>query len=202
MSKQASSRPAVSDPCLDQLFRTARTYRKWQQAPIDREQLIALYDLVKLGPTSSNSCPARFVFLITREARERLVPALSGSNVDKVRAAAVCVIIAWDNAFYDKLPYLAPHADVRASFVGKPESIAETAFRNSSLQGAYLIMAARALGLDCGPMSGFDSEKVNREFFPDGNWSVNFLCNLGHGDAQQMAPRAPRLSFEDACRIV
>ena len=202
MSKQASNGPSLSDDSLDQMFRTARTFRRWRDDPIPNECLVALYDLVKVGPTSSNSCPARFVFLTSPKAKERLVPALSESNIDKVRSAPACVIIAWDNEFYERLPILAPHADVRATFVGNPELIFETAFRNSSLQGAYLIMAARALGLDCGPMSGFDAAKVNQEFFPDQKWSANFLCNLGYGDTQGLFPRAPRLGFDAACQIL
>jgi 3-hydroxypropanoate dehydrogenase len=160
------------------------------------------YELARMGPTSANSNPARFVFLESEAAKARLLPALAPLNVEKTKAAPVTVIVAWDTEFYEKLPQLFPHADMRSHFVGKQAVIDETAFRNGSLQGAYFILAARALGLDCGPMSGFDAAKVNAEFFPDGKWKANFLCNLGYGDKSKLYPRNPRLEFEEACRVL
>jgi 3-hydroxypropanoate dehydrogenase len=146
--------------------------------------------------------PARYVFLTTPKAKERLRPALSPGNVEKTMAAPVTVIIAWDTKFHEKLPKLFPQKDMRSLFVGNPDLIEATAFRNSSLEGAYFILAVRALGLDCGPMSGFDAAKVNAEFFPEGEWKSNFLCNLGYGDATKLYPRNPRLSFDEACLIL
>ena len=161
-----------------------------------------VYELARMGPTSANSQPARFVFLTTPEAKARLVPALSPGNVEKTKTAPVNVIIAFDTEFHQQLPRLFPHADMRAYFAGNPALIQETAFRNGSLQGAYFILAARALGLDCGPMSGFDAAKLNAEFFPDGKWQVNFLCNLGYGDPAKLFPRNPRLDFDQACLVL
>jgi 3-hydroxypropanoate dehydrogenase len=155
-----------------------------------------------MGPTSANSSPARFVFLQSEAAKARLLPALAPLNVEKTKAAPVTVIVAWDTEFYEKLPQLVPHADARSFFVGNQALIEETTIRNSSLQGGYFILAARAVGLDCGPMSGFDGAKVNAEFFPDGKWKVNFLCNLGYGDHSKLFPRNPRLEFEEACRVL
>ena len=186
---------------LDQLFRTARTYRAWRDQAVSDETLHAIYELMKWGPTSSNCCPARIVFVKTPEAKARLEPALDAGNVRQTMAAPATAIIGYDLEFYEKLPLLAPHADVRSGFVGKPELIRSTAFRNGSLQGGYLIVAARALGLDCGPMSGFDNAKVDAEFFPGGTIKSNFLCNLGYGDPAKLRPRAPRLAFDSACRI-
>jgi len=194
--------PQVPDAALDILFRTARTHRAWLPQLVPDELLHEVYELFKLGPTSANSCPARVLFLRTKEAKDRLVPALAPGNVGKTQTAPVTAIIAYDLEFYEKLPELAPAGDFRAAFVGKPELILETARRNSSLQGAYLMLAARALGLDCGPMSGFDADKVDAEFFPDGKWKVNFLCNLGYGDASKLYPRQPRLSFDEACKLL
>lgn len=193
----------LSVDTLDVLFRKARTQNAWLDRPVTDDDLLALYDLLKFGPTSMNTTPARFVFLRTPEAKARLLPALAPGNVDKTRAAPVCVIIGYDRRFHDQLPILFPHRpDAGAIFEGKPELIESTAFRNGSLQGAYLIIAARALGLDCGPMSGFDAKKVNDEFFPDGNVAVNFLCNLGYGDSEKVLGRLPRLSFDAACTLL
>ena len=161
-----------------------------------------MYDLAKMGPTSANLTPARFVFLTTSEAKERLIPALAPGNVEKSGTAPVVAIIAYDTEFYEQAPRLFPHMDMRPLFMGNPELSAETAFRNGSLQGAYFILAARSLGLDCGPMSGFDAVKVNAEFFPDGKWKANFLCNLGYGDPSKLFPRNPRLDFEEACVVL
>ncbi len=198
----AQVRAALSDDALNQIFRDARTHNAWLPKPVPGEVLRQIYELARLGPTSANSSPARFLFVASPEAKQRLRPALSAGNVDKTMAAPVNVIIAYDTEFYEKLPKLFPHKDMRSVFVGKPALIEETAFRNSSLQGAYFIFAARALGLDCGPMSGFDPSKVNAEFFPDGKWKANFLCNLGYGDPARLSPRNPRLSFDEACVIL
>jgi 3-hydroxypropanoate dehydrogenase len=190
------------DAALDKLFRNARTFSAWRPEPVPESVLREAYELARLGPTSANSSPARFVFVTTPEAKARLLPALMPGNVEKTRTAPVTVIVAWDAEFYEQLPRLFPFADMRALFAGNPALAEATAFRNGSLQGAYFILAARALGLDCGPMSGFDADKVNAEFFPDGKWKANFLCNLGYGDPAKLHPRAPRLSFEEACRVL
>ncbi len=200
-SKAAAS-DRVAPESLDRIFRQARTYSAWSSEPVSEALLREVYDLARLGPTSANTLPARFVFLATPEAKERLKPALAPGNVDKTMQAPVTVIVAWDTEFYEKLPKLFPHVDARSWFAGNPAFSEETAFRNSTLGGAYLILAARALGLDCGPMSGFDAAKLNAEFFPDGKWKANFLCNLGHGDPSKLRPRNPRLSFEEACKLL
>jgi 3-hydroxypropanoate dehydrogenase len=189
----------LDDAALDTLFREARTHNGWSDALVSDEDLHRLYDLVKFGPTSANTSPARFVFLRTVEAKERLLPALSPGNVAKTMAAPVVVIVAEDPRFYDHLPQLFPHGDARAWFAGNPALAEETAFRNSTLQGAYLIMAARAIGLDTGPMSGFDRSKVDEIFFSGFGWKSNFLVNLGHGNGEDLFPRAPRLEFNEAC---
>ena len=210
------SRP-IDDAALDALFREARTYSKWQSKPVTDETVRQLYDLVKWGPTSANASPARFVFLRSTQAKERLRPALAPLNVEKTMTAPVTVIIAYDLKFYEHLPKLFPHNQGMAKlFAGNAEMVEATARRNSSLEGAYLIMAARALGLDCGPMSGFDHAKVDdeffaagkpcfgcdQEFFAEGHVKSNFLCNLGYGDPAGLFPRGPRLEFEEACRLL
>ena len=192
----------ISDGCMNQLFREARTHWVWRSEPVPIALLKEVYELARFGPTSANSSPARFVFITTPEAKERLRPALAPGNLEKTMTAPVTVIVAWDTEFHEKLPQLFPARDMRSVFAGKAELIHETAFRNGTLQGAYLIMAARALGLDCGPMSGFDQQKVNTEFFPDGKWKANFLINIGYGDASKIFPRNPRLSFDEACRVL
>jgi len=192
----------ISGDALDQLFRKARTHSAWLPRRVSKETLREVYDLARMGPTSANSTPARFVFLESEAAKARLVPALAPLNVEKTKAAPVTVIVAWDTEFYEKLPQLFPHANMRSFFAGNQALIDETAFRNSSLQGGYFILAVRAVGLDCGPMSGFDKAKVNAEFFPDGKWKVNFLCNLGYGDPSKLFPRSPRLDFDEACRVL
>jgi 3-hydroxypropanoate dehydrogenase len=192
----------ISDEALDQLFRTARTHWVWQPKPVPVEVLRDVYELTKMGPTSANSSPARFVFVTTPEAKERLKPALMPANVDKTMAAPATVIVAYDTEFYEQLPRLFPARDMKTMFVGNTALVEETAMRNGSLTGGYLILAARALGLDCGPMSGFDKGKVNAEFFPDGKWKANFLCNLGYGDGAKLFPRNPRLTFEEACKVL
>jgi len=192
----------LEDAALDQIFRAARTANAFLPEPVAAETLHALYDLLKMGPTSANCSPARFVFLKTPEARERLRPALSAGNLAKTMAAPVTVIVATDPAFYDKLPQLFPHADARAWFAGNPALAEETGFRNGTLQGAYLIMAARSVGLDCGPMSGFDKNLVDEEFFKLAGWKSNFLVNLGYADHTGTFPRSPRLDFVEACQIL
>lgn len=187
---------------LDALFRDARTHNVWTDQPVTDDDLRAVFDLMKWAPTSANSAPARFVFVRSPEARQRLKPALSAGNADKTMAAPVTAIVAYDPRFYDKLPRLFPQADARSWFAGNEALAAETAFRNGSLQGAYFILAARALGLDCGPMSGFDREKVDEAFLGGYGWKSNFLVNLGHGDPDRLFPRNPRLDFEEACLIV
>lgn len=190
------------DASLDTLFRQARSHNRWLPQAIDDAVLHRLFELLKWGPTSANSSPARFVFVKSDAARERLITCMDPGNVDKTRSAAVMVIIGMDMEFYERLPQLAPHSDARSWFAGQPAKIAETAFRNSSLQGAYLIMAARALGLDCGPMSGFDAQKVNQLFFAGSAVRANFVCGLGYGNGEHLHARAPRLTFEQACSIL
>ena len=185
-----------------QLFTDARTANGFLPTPVADDTLRQLYDLLKFGPTAANSCPARFQFVRSAEAKARLLACVSAGNAAKVTEAPVTVIVGMELEFHDKLPQLFAHADARAWFAGKPAAIQETAFRNSSLQGGYLILAARALGLDCGPMSGFDADAVNAEFFPDGRWRANFLVNLGYGDAASVFPRNPRLPFATACQVL
>ena len=193
---------SISEDAIDQLFRQARTHSAWLAEPVLVELLGKVYELARLGPTSANGSPGRFVFLTTPGAKARLRPALAPGNVDKTLAAPVTAIIAWDTEFYENLPRLFRQADVRSYFIGNKALIDETAFRNSSLQAAYFILAARALGLDCGPMSGFDADKLNAEFFPDGKWKVNFLCNLGYGDQSKLYPRNPRLEFDEVAAVL
>ena len=207
----------LNDEALDIIFRKARTHNAWLERPVTDEQLRELYDLMKWGPTSANCCPARILFLRTPEAKQRLAPALSSTNLEKTMKAPVTAIIGYDLNFYEKLPRLFPHnPKAREWFTGSPEFAQTTAFRNGTLQGAYFIIAARALGLDCGPMSGFDNAKVDAEFFPEpadksepvddaSGWGVvksNFICNLGYGDDSKLFPRSPRLEFDEACKLL
>ncbi len=185
----------------EQLFDRARTQNGFTSETVSDEQLRRIYDLLKWGPTSANSSPARFLFVRSPAAKERLLGCVSPGNVDKTRAAPVTAIIGMDTAFYEKLPFLFPHADAKSWFVGKKEFADTTAFRNSSLQGAYLIIAARAIGLDCGPMSGFDHAKIDEAFWAGTTVRTNFICNLGHGDPSKVFARSPRLPFDEACRI-
>jgi nitroreductase len=185
----------------EQLFNDARTQNGWLAEPVADELLHQLYDLMKWGPTSANCSPARLIFVRSDEARAKLVACMSEGNQAKVEQAPVTAIIGMDMVFYDKLPELFPHADAKSWFVGKPAMIEATAFRNSSLQGAYLIVAARALGLDCGPMSGFDADKLDAAFWSGTTVKTNFVCSLGHGDPAKLFPRSPRLSFEEACQL-
>jgi 3-hydroxypropanoate dehydrogenase len=198
----AAIKTPISREAFDQLFREARTHSTWLPEPVPIELLRKAYELARLAPTSANSSPARFVFLTTPAAKARLKPVLAPGNVEKTMAAPVTAIIAWDTEFHESLPKLFPQADMRSYFIGNQALIDQTAFRNSSLQAAYFILAARALGLDCGPMSGFDADKLNAEFFPDGKWKVNLLCNLGYGDPGKLFPRNPRLNFEEASVIL
>jgi 3-hydroxypropanoate dehydrogenase len=207
----------LNDESLDLLFREARTHYAWLDKPVSDDMLHQLYEVMKWGPTSANTNPARFIFLRSERAKERLRPALSPGNVDKTMSAPVTVIIAYDIIFYEKLIKLFPHnPGMRDLYAKNPQLVETTARRNSSLQGAYLILAARALGLDCGPMSGFDNAKLDeeffaagkecegcdQEFFPEGHLKSNFLCNLGYGDRSKLYPRAPRLDFEEACTLM
>jgi 3-hydroxypropanoate dehydrogenase len=192
----------VSGEGLDVLFREARTHTHWLDRPVDDALLRQVYDLAKFGPTSANMCPMRIAFVRSKEAKERLKPALDAGNVGKTMAAPVTAIIAMDVHFHEELPKLYPHADAKSWFVGLPDSVLEyVALRNGSLQGAYFMLAARSLGLDCGPMSGFDNAKVDAAFFAGTTVKSNFLCNLGYGDATKLHPRSPRLTFEEACRV-
>jgi 3-hydroxypropanoate dehydrogenase len=193
---------SIDQVALDQVFLSARSHNGWLPQPVSDEMLHALHDLMKWGPTSANSCPARFLFLRSREAKEKLLPCMAPGNVEKTRTAPVVAIIAQDLEFYEHLPKLMPHRDYRSVFVGKQALIESTAFRNGSLEGAYLIIAARALGLDCGPMSGFDNEKADRAFFSGTTWKSNFICGLGVGDPAKLHPRSPRLDFSEACKVL
>lgn len=193
----------LDDVALDILLRKARTQNGWLPTPVSDAELQAIYDLMKWGPTSANCCPARLVFLRTPEAKARLLPALSPGNVDKTKAAPVTAIIGYDTRFYEVLPKLFPHRPEMADNYKSNATLAQaTAFRNGTLQGAYFMLAARALGLDIGGMSGFDNAKVDAEFFPDGRVKSNFLCNVGHGDPAKVMPRLPRLTFEEACTLL
>ncbi len=206
----------VSDDCLDLIFRNARTFGGWLPKPVSDDTIREIYDTMKWGPTSANGSPARFLLLRSKEAKERLRPALSPGNVEKTMAAPVTVIVAYDLRFYDKMDKLFPHnPGMKDVFVNNPELAETTAKRNGSLQGAYFIIAARALGLDCGPMSGFDNAKVDAEFFgpsahdaaacqehATGCIKSNFLINIGYGDPSKLYPRSPRLPFEEACKVL
>ncbi|HUV99701.1 MAG TPA: malonic semialdehyde reductase [Gallionella sp.] len=192
----------LDDRSLNLIFRDARTHNGWLDKPVSDTLIHQIYDLMKWAPTSANSSPARIVFVRSAAAKERLLPAMAPGNLDKTRAAPVTAIIAHDTEFHEKLPKLFPQADARSWFAGNQPLIDTTAFRNGTLQGAYLILAARALGLDAGPMSGFDNAKVDQEFFPDGKVKSNFVINLGYGDHAKLFPRNPRLPFEEAAQIL
>lgn len=192
-------RAPLNDQALAQLFLEARSYNNWSKEPLDDATIRRLYALAALGPTTANTSPARFVFVRTQAGRERLRPHINPGNLNKTMSAPCCVVIAYDTRFYELMPQLFPSRDMSATFVGKPALIEEVARRSSTLEGAYLIMAARALGIDAGPMSGFNAETLDAEFFPDGRWKSNFLCNLGYGTEDGLFPRNPRLPFEQAC---
>jgi 3-hydroxypropanoate dehydrogenase len=193
---------SISQSALDQIFSHARTHNFWLDKPVSDELLHAIYEQCKWAPTSANSSPARFIFVKSDSAKQKLMPAISEGNVEKTMGAPVTVIVASDFTFYDQLPALFPHADAKSWFVGNQALIDSTAHRNGTLQGAYFIMAARALGLDCGPMSGFDNAKLDEAFFAGTAIKSNFLINLGYGDSEKLFPRSPRLSFADACQIL
>ncbi len=193
--------PALDDAALDTLFRAARTQNAWQDKPVSDDLLHALYDSLKFGPTSANCSPARFVFIRTPEGKEKLRPALSAGNTAKTMSAPVTVIVASDSEFYEKLGFLFPHVDAKPWFTGSAAMAETTAFRNGTLQGAYLILAARALGLDAGPMSGFNNALVDQTFFAGTTWKSNFLVNLGYGDPAGVMARLPRLPFDEACTL-
>ena len=191
----------VAKVSLAELFTDARTHHAWQQRDVGDELLTQVFDLAKWAPTSVNSLPARFLFVKSQAAKAKLIPALAESNVPQVAQAPVTVIVAYDERFFDELPTLFPAFDAKSMFASNPALSEQTAFRNGSLQGAYFMLAARALGLDVGPMSGFDNAKVDEAFFKGTSWKSNFLCNVGYGDAEKLFPRGPRLSFEQGCRI-
>ena len=193
----------LDDRALDIVFRNARTHNEWLDDPVTDDDLRAIFDAMKFGPTTANSWPARFVFLRSRESRGKLAPHLSEGNREKTLRAPICAIVAYDLEFYERLDRLFPHdPTARSWFAGKDEHVRVTALRNGSLQGAYFIVAARSLGFDCGPMSGFDNDGVDAAFFAGSGWRSNFLCNLGHGDASKLFPRNPRPGFDEVCRIV
>ena len=192
----------INDEALDLIFREARTHNGWEERPVARPLMQAVFDLMKMGPTSANCSPARFVFVTSDEAKARLKPHLDEGNVAKTMAAPCCVIIGHDMAFYEKLPQLFPHTDAKSWFEGNAPKIEETAFRNGTLQGAYFMIAARALGLNCGPMSGFDKDGVDNEFFNGTNIKSNFLCSIGYGTDENLFPRSPRFDFDEACEII
>lgn len=192
----------LNDAGMDLILREARTHNAWQDRPVSDVTLRALYELLRCGPTSANCSPARFLFLKSEGAKERLKPALSKGNLAKTMAAPVVAIVAYDLRFHEHLPRLFPRKPTAASWFEDPKVAEVTAFRNGTLQGAYLIIAARSLGLDCGPMSGFDNALVDAEFFPDGRIRSNFLCSMGYGDPSAVFPRDERLDFEEACEIL
>jgi 3-hydroxypropanoate dehydrogenase len=195
--------PALNSEALDILFGQARTHSSWLSQPVSDDLLHQIYELMKWGPTSANTWPTRIVYLRTPEAKERLRPALMPLNVDKTMQAPVTAILAYDLKFFDKLPKLFPHnPGMKDRFANAPELSQVNAFRNGSIQGGYFILAARAVGLDCGPMSGFDNAKVDAEFFPNSSVRSNFLCNLGYGDQSKLPPRNPRLDFDEACQLL
>ena len=195
---------AINDEALDLIFRNARTFRKFRSDPVTPQILMAVYDLMRLGPTASNCCPARILFVVSDAAKQKLKPHLAKGNVDQTMNAPATAILGYDLAYYDKYPILSPDRPNARDHAAKksPETNLEIAFRNGTLQGGYFILAARAVGLDCGPMSGFDNAGVDEAFFSGTHVKSNFLCNLGYGDEPSMAPRSPRLSFDDACQIL
>ncbi|RKH54644.1 malonic semialdehyde reductase [Corallococcus aberystwythensis] len=198
----ATTNTALDAGTLEQLFTEARTHGAWQDRPVTEETLRRIYELARMAPTAVNSQPVRLVFVKSREAKERLKPALSPGNVDKTMQAPVTAIVAYDTAFHEQMPRLFPSRDMKSVFAGMPpEAREQAAFLNGSLQAGYVILAARALGLDCGPMGGFDKAKVDEAFLQGTGWKSNILLNLGYGDPAKLHPRNPRLSFEDACRI-
>ena len=199
-------RTPLNEQGRDLLFRQARTHRNWLAQPVNKDTLRELYDLMKFAPTSANTFPVRVLFIETKEARERLKPALAAGNVDKTMAAPVTAILAYDSRFYEQIPKLVPSRPQMRDRFADPEIAPRIALQGGTLQAAYFILAARAVGLDCGPMGGFDNAKVDAEFFTEGSgmegWKSNILCNLGHGDDSHLHPRDPRLPFDEACRLL
>ncbi len=193
--------PSLDDQALDQLFLEAHTHNAWQPREISEETLRKLYELVKMGPTSANCCPARFVFVRSAAGKDKLLPCVSSGNAEKTATAPCTVIVAYDKRFYDQLPTLFPVADAKSWFTGSEAFAEQTALRNSSMQAGYLILAARAMGLDTGPMSGFDAKALDEAFFAGTDWTTNLLVNLGYGDVSGVKPRLPRLAFEEACQL-
>jgi len=192
----------LSDANLEILFTKARSHKSWLNKEVTEDQIDQIYNLLKFAPTSGNCCPARFIFIKSDEAKERLMPTLDKGNIDKSMNAPYVVIISYDTEFYESLSILSPHTDAKASFIGKENKIKNTAEFNASLQGAYFIMATRSLGLDCCPMLGFSKEKLNQEFFPDGKNKSLFICGIGYGDSSKLYDRAPRLEFNQACTVL
>jgi len=187
---------------LDTLFREARSHNGWLDQDISEDQINQIYELMKFGPTAANTCPARITFVKSNDAKERLKPHLDEGNVDKAMSAPAVAIISYDVEFYEKLDYLFPHTDAKSWYEGKPDKIASVGLMNATLQGAYFMMAARSVGLDCGPMGGFNADTLDQEFFPNGKTKSIFICGIGHGDNTKIFPRGPRLSFDEACEII
>lgn len=202
MAKTMNEHCMIDRVALDTLFLEARTRNGWSDRPVSTGLLRQIYDLAKMGPTSANCQPMRILFLTTGAGKEKLLPALFEANIAKTRKAPVTIIFAMDMRFHELLPKVFPHTDARSWYEGNDALIEDTAFRNATLQAAYFMLAARAFGLDCGPMSGFDNEAVNRAYFPDGRYRTNFICNLGYGSDENLFPRSPRLDFDEACRIL
>lgn len=192
---------ALDEKALASLFSEARTHGSWRDQPVSDDQLAELYALTRMGPTSANCSPARFVFVRSAEGKEKLKPTLSSGNLEKTMSAPVTVIVAYEREFYEALPRLFPHGDARSWFTSSPEFAEQTALRNSSMQAAYLILAARAMGLDTGPMSGFDRARLDAAFFAGSTWTANLLINLGYGNPKKLYPRLPRLAFDEACTL-
>jgi len=194
--------PKLNENALKQLFLDARSHDVWLDKPVNDKVIDEIYNILKMGPTSANACPARFIFVRSDVAKLKLKDCLAEGNIEKSMTAPVVAIVGMDMEFYEQLPKLFPHTDARSWYAGNDEKIFETAFRNSTLQGAYLIMAIRSLGLDAGPMSGFDSERLDKAFFQDTRIKSNFICAFGYGDNNKLHPRGPRLEFSKACQIV
>lgn len=192
----------LDDDAIDLILRDARSHYAWTDRPVDEAMLRTLFEITIAGPTSMNTCPARFVFVTSGAAKDRLAMALKAKNIEKMRAAPVTAILAWDPQYWDRLDFLFPHEDRKPLFRDKPDHAEETAFRNSTLQGAYMMIAARAMGLDVGAMSGFSNAIVDREFFADNGWRSNFLINMGYADEVALFPKLPRFAFDDICEIM
>ncbi len=192
----------LDDDSIDLILRDARSHYAWTDKPVSDEMLRTLYDITIAGPTSMNTCPARFIFVRSEEGKDRLAKSLKAKNIDKMRAAPVTAIIAWDPKYWERLDFLFPHEDRKPMFAGNEAYAHDTAYRNSTLQGAYFMIAARAVGLDVGAMSGFSNSEVDKEFFSSNGWKSNFLCNIGYADETALFQRLPRFAFEDICEIM